>query len=270
MISKTSLVRTGICLLFLCMITIQMFLVFDQYMGNGMDNNGTTPMSLWWLTQFAGTESLIMIDTLQLIIFTCLGSACGVYMKNNQFFTFVHQRIGYKRFLKSLYMQSFIAAFSFSVITNVYSLILFSVLCKQMPSFVKIDDLLINTAFQDNTLPSWLVFVLMSALGWGIYAILICSIGLFIRKNSVYLVSGAIIGTLLIVVPAMLIFNDSLRYLFSIVILPSLLVPGQVHFFQNFDTPPNVFLIFIFAASLYVVISSLIAKKWIKAIQTHG
>lgn len=270
MISKTNLIRISVCLVYFCVITGQIVLLFSKYIGYGMDITSTRAMQLWWEIQFSGVSSSTILDVLQMIVFTTLLTYISIYIKNNQFFTLVHQRTGYSRFLQSTFLKSFCSAFFLSFITHIYGLVLFSILCKQIPSFVKIDDIYINTAFQDNTFISWFIFVLLSAIGWGIYAILICSIGLFINKNSVFFVSGAVIGTLLIVVPAMLVANDLLRYLFSIVILPSLIIPGQLHFFQNVGTPPNVWLIFGLSACLYTGVSVLLAQKWVHDTQSHG
>lgn len=270
MFSKTNTIRIGALLLYLSLMTIHTISVFNEIGITVFDINGEMQMYLWWDVQFSGADADPVVNILSLILFTTFGSYTAIYIKNNPFFIFVQQRTGYKRFLKSTFLETFCTCVCVALITKAYELLLISALCKQLPSNVKLDELFLTTAFRDNTWGSWLTFVLLSSIGWGIYAILICAIGLFIKKNSVFLVSGGVIGILLILVPAMIAFNEPMKVLVSPVLLASLIEPGQLTLFHGDITLQMIVLFYLLAISVYLVVSGLLVKHWVHDTQTNG
>ena len=270
MFSKTNIIRIGVLLLYLSLMTIHTIFVFNEIGITVLDINGEMQMYLWWDVQFSGADADVIISLLSLILFTTFGSYTAIYIKNNPFFIFVQQRTGYKQFLKSTFLKTFSTCVCVSVITKVYGLLLISALCKQLPSNVKLDELFLTTAFRDNTWGSWLTFVLLSSIGWGVYAILICAIGLFIKKNSVFLVSGGVIGILLILVPAMTSFNEPTKVLVSPMLLVSLIEPGQLTLFHGEITMQMIVLFYLLAIVIYLGISGLLVKKWVHDTKKMG
>lgn len=268
MLYKTKMVQVSVTILYLCLLTYQVAHVVVQYSAIQID--GTTPISLFWLIQFSGVDTSIIMDLIKLIIFTILVAYPWLYIKNNHSFSNVQQRIGYKTYLKLSTIKVFRWGFILSLLSHIYELSLLSLLLKKLPSNQPLAADLIYFAFRDNTLGSWGLFTLLAALGWGIFAVLIFCVNLFINKNSIALVSGAIIGTLLIVAPAMLLFNDAAKFLLSVVILPSLIIPGQLAFTNIKGEPFNVYLLFVLASAFYLSCAYVLSAIWVKHKQRNG
>ncbi|NVY95967.1 hypothetical protein HU830_02010 [Lactobacillus sp. DCY120] len=197
---------------------------------------------------------------------TSYGSFKSIYIKNNNYFNNVNQRIGYVSFLKKASLRTFFVAFFISLLTKIYQLILSFIILKKLPSNVVIPAEL--SPFADNRFSSCVIFIILASLGWGIYAVFIFSLGLFIKKNSIYLVLGAIVGTLLILIPGM--FSRILTYGMYILLLPTLIAPGQMTFGILGGKHPNVYIGFLLSASIYLIFSLFLMYWWMVYKQKKG
>lgn len=224
----------------------------------------------FWYIQLGGPECSVMFHTLSMILFTTFSSYIFIYIKNNQSFLNVHQRIGYKGFVRTGFIRTFLAGAFLSALTLVYELVLFAILLKQVPSNIKLEECLIQPPFDDNTISSWLIFVLLSSIGWGIYAMFIYSVGLFINKNSVFIIIGAVIGILLIIGPVLLLVSEYLAFPLTVILFQSLTAPGQLNFNVYNAYNYNVFLISTLSGIFYLTASLGLANLWIKTKQKNG
>lgn len=252
-------------ILIIYFVTITALVLNVLKVNSGLAVDGTMPLTNFWNIQLSGADSSLSLEIITMMLFTTFTPSLFIYMKNNQFFGNIHQRIGYEKFLKDSLVKSFMSAFILSFITKVYELTLISVLLNEFPSNIILEDNLIIPPFSDNTLKSWIIFVLLSSIGWGIYAVFIFSIGLFIKKNSLYLIIGAIVGSILIVVPGMLvpILGALSVPFFSTWFLPSLVAPGQMDFIISNGVNNNVYIYYIFSVLIYLTISWGLIQKWL-------
>lgn len=94
-----------------------------------------------------------------------------------------------------------------------------------------------------------ITFTLFSAIGWGVFAVFIFSLGIFIQKTSIHFILGAIIGTNLIVLPTIFVFNLGIKSIpfFSLWFLPKLIAPGQLDFNLANGHNINDYILFLFS-----------------------
>lgn len=243
-------------------ITVQ---VVDRNWSVGI--HGETPLTDFWYIQLGGAEDSIIIDSLMMTLLTILGAFLFIYIKNNRSFYMVQQRIGYTVFLKRAMIASFLGAFGLSIITKLYELIIIVLTTKKLPSNIILPKNIRfgNGPFYDNTLLSFAIFVLLSSIGWGVYAIFIFAVGLFVRKNSIFIVLGVVFGLSLITGIALgANFSLFTAHILYVILLTTLISPGQLRMgiFQLHQ--PNVYISFFWAALAYAGMSWLIMKLWLK------
>lgn len=268
MTNKRKTIQILSVLIYLAMTTC--LVMSEVHTNRELNIDGNSPLTYFWNIQLGGVDSSLIFDAMTMILLTTFSAYLYIYIKNNQSFVNVQQRIGYKLFIQKAVVRSFLSGFLLSVFSKIYQVILIISILKKFPSNVIFEQTLIQPPFNDNTLISWSMFVLLSSIGWGVYAIFILSIGLFIKKNSVFMIIGAVIGTLLIVGPAMLLIDKSLAFFLTVILLPSLVTPGQMNFIINNGHDYNVYFIFILSVTLYTSISLLIIKNWINQTQKNG
>ncbi|MDF7638928.1 hypothetical protein PT285_05885 [Lactobacillus sp. ESL0791] len=224
---------------------------------------------LFFIVQIFGFREPMDMRLVKMILATIIGAGIFIYLKNNNSFINVQQRIGYRRFLKKGILTTFLSAASLSGLTCLYDFILIS--CLYHPFEFRVNDTgylsnLLEWYFSPSDLQTILMFVLMSSLGWGVFALLVFSIGLFIRKTALYLPIGFIIGLVLLFVPLVLVglapSNLLARQLTFTTFLPSLLAPG-IHNL-NMLPPLNPALAFIFAVVIYTTAAAILITIWYK------
>ncbi|AIM26159.2 hypothetical protein MEPL4_7c00390 [Melissococcus plutonius] len=251
--------------LFIYLVAITWLILQVIKINSGLKFNGTIPLIDFWNIQLSGVDSSLIVDTLTMILYTTFGSILFIYIKNNHTFYNIQQRIGYVKFLKISASITFLSAFLLSIFTKIYELLFIIILLRRFPSNIKLEKFLIQPPFNDNTLKSMIIFTLLSAIGWGIFAVFIFSLGLFIRKTSIYFVLGATVGTSLIVIPGIFVPILGIKSVpfFSLWFLPSLIAPGQLNFAVSNGQNINVYTLFFFSFFIYSTISWILMRQWI-------
>lgn len=227
--------------------------------------HGDTPLTDFWYVQIGGPHDSLLLDTVMMVVMTNIGAFWFIYIKNNKSFYHVQARIGYKIFLQEAASKSFLSAFFLSIATKLYELLVIVLLTKRLPSntILPVGARYGLGPFYDNTLLSFAIFVLLSSLGWGAYAVFIFALGLFIKKNSIYLVLGAVLGTVLITGIALFAtFNLNLSRVLYMLLPSTLIAPGQLQFGIFNGHSPNVYLSFLIATLIYAGSAVLLFHLW--------
>ena len=221
---------------------------------------------LFFSIQPNGWNENIINLVILLALVPIFGAGLLIYFKNNNMFSAVQQRVGYHGFIKAGIINSFIIGVVFSLLTNFYQLALINLF--YYPFFFKTRpiELYIGARpgyFSTNQLIDLCSYVTLAAIGWGIFAILIFSIGLFVSKNSIYLVLGPCVGmglTLLSIIISRL-GNEFLLFLSYLWFPFAVLAPGQ--FALGSRLPPiNSYLLFVLVALLYLLFAAYLIKLW--------
>ena len=190
MLSRTKKFVLIILIIYLLLITWQFVTATKDGAGLIPANGKAVDISvmLFFSIQPNGWNENIISLVMMLAFVPTFGTGLIIYFKNNNMFGAVQQRVGYHKFLKTGVINSFVVGFLFSLITNIYQLALISVF--YYPFFFKTRPLKLYIGarpgyFSTNQLIDLCSYVTLAAVGWGIFAILIFSIGLFIVKNSI-------------------------------------------------------------------------------------
>ncbi|MBZ5965070.1 hypothetical protein KIJ11_06575 [Leuconostoc gelidum subsp. gelidum] len=258
-----------IFLVFGGIVTIETLLAIFE--ANTLPHNALNTSNTFYMLQFGNVSEIVSI--LMLIMIPISGSLLFTYIKNNNYFYSFIQRHSYKNFLSKALIVTFLTAFIFSLVILLYQLLLISLSIHPL-DWRNIDAKNVIsgvTMFDDGNLSSTVKFILLSSFGWGIYANLVFSIGLFIKKNAINIISGGIIGSSLIIVPALIshLFQGTLLKMVYIVSLPTLIAPGQMNV-QYFGNQNQLYLYFVLSTIVYMSLTLGIVYFWIKKKQKEG
>ena len=269
MLSRTKKFVLIILIIYLLLITWQFVTAAKDGAGLIPTNGKAVDISvmLFFSIQPNGWNENIINLVMMLAFVPTFGAGLIIYFKNNNMFGAVQQRVGYHKFLKIGVINSFIVGFLFSLITNLYQLALIRIF--YYPFFFKIRPrkLYIGARpgyFSTNQLTDLCSYVTLAAVGWGIFAILIFSIGLFVSKNGIYLVLGPCVGLGLTLLSILISMGNKILLFVSYTWFPfAVLAPGQ--FALGSRLPPiNSYLLFMTVALLYLLFAACLIQLWQK------
>lgn len=258
-----------IFLVFCGIVTIETMLVIFE--SNTLPHNALNTSNTFYMLQFGNVSEIV--STLMLIVIPISGSLLFIYIKNNNYFYSFIQRYSYKKFVAKALIATFLTAFIFSLVILLYQLLLISLIIHPLDwKHVDAKNTISGvTLFDDGNLSSTIKFILLSSFGWGIYADFVFSIGLFIKKNAINIISGGIIGSSLIIVPALIShsFQGVLLKIVYIFSLPTLIAPGQMNF-RDFGNQNQIYLYFCLSTIVYMSLTLGIVYFWIRKKQKEG
>ncbi|RMC24159.1 MULTISPECIES: hypothetical protein [unclassified Lactobacillus] len=266
MLKRTKVMYITILILYFLLITVHVFLGIHDASGL-LSAKGNISVGLFFALQSGGGGSNILVDISQMSLLTIIGSAFFVYLKNNNIFSNVQQRIGYATFLKQSLKNTFGAAAILSLATNLYEMFLINWF--YFPFMYKTNDQVYLHAIRSanilaDDLSEILLFIFLSAIGWGIFAILVFSVGLYIRKNAFYPIIGPLLGLILILLPTLGNMNNLIWHTFSYAwFFFSLVAPGQYTFISQAPPIKPIFA-FIIATFIYLAIAAVLISVWYK------
>ncbi|WEV41004.1 hypothetical protein [Lactobacillus sp. ESL0681] len=247
-------------ILYLILITIYAFTTFKDRAG--LLKQGNISVHTFFELQ-SGLNDNIMVDILEMFLFPLLGSVLFIYLKNNSLVN-LQQRIGYRGFLKRGITTTFLAGAGISLLTNLYEMGLINWF--YYPFVYNFADPDLNSFrpsnLTNNDLTEIILFIIFAAIGWGIFAIFIFSVGLFVRKTALYFAMGPVLGLILILLPILGNIHSLVWRVFSYSwFVYTLIAPGQYTFIS--EAPPiKPGLSFVIAAIIYLAIAALLIGIW--------
>ncbi|WEV70470.1 hypothetical protein OZY43_05875 [Lactobacillus sp. ESL0785] len=249
--------------LFFLLITWHVFSAIKD--NQGILIKGNISVHLFFTMQSGGGNDGIMVDLIMMLVFSIIGSGIFVYLKNSNIFSGVQQRVGYRQFLKKGIINTFLSGMGLSLITNLYEMLLINWF--YFPFVYNFHDTNLSEGmrpgyFTTNDLTEILLFIILAAIGWGIFSVLVFSVGLFVQKNALYISIGPILGLILILLPILGNMNNLVWRTFSFSwFLYTLVAPGQYTFMSQ-RPPINSLVAFILAGVIYLVVALLIINLW--------
>lgn len=251
--SRSRKIAVSLVCLYLILVTWQIFYEIGQNKMLRFDPDHF--LYMFFGIQFGGVlDDAFSLYLFEFSLIPVIGSALAVFTKNNNSFSNYQQRSGYHGYLKTACLRAFGTGFGLAVLINIYQMIIISLFYSpfvyQNPSFFLWDNSG-GVSLSQNSLVALVLYILMSAIGWGSFSLLILAVGLWIKKNSLYLVSGSIIMLICILTPTLIIANSgSLLILSDMLFLPNIMSPGLLSF-VNAHQPVNVYgLYFLTLATL--------------------
>ncbi|WEV44166.1 hypothetical protein OZX56_02755 [Lactobacillus sp. ESL0684] len=265
MLKRTKKIISITIILYFFLITCHTFVSIKDGQGI-LSAGGNISVSIFFEMQAGGGNGSEIVDLTMMAVLSVIGSGLFIYIKNNNMFDSVQQRLRYKRFLMKSVITTFLAATGLSIFTNLYEMSLINWF--YFPFTYKMNDPFLRSHrpsnFTNNDFVEILLFIILGAVGWGIFAIFIFSIGLFVRKNAFYIIVGPIIGLVLILLPILGNIHSLIWRVFSYSwFVYTLIAPGQYTFIS--EAPPiKPGLSFIIAAMIYLAAAVLLISIWYK------
>ena len=248
-------------LFYLIVVTYCIFAAIKDEQGVRLSN--TSAITMFYYIQFSGVDSSLTKDVLNLLIISGLSSFYIIFMKNNNQFNNIIQRVGYKKFFLKSIVNVFCTVSLLTVFVYLYELIVINWFYFPLNFSGTILPGEFAATFSSNFGVQTIWYILSSSIGWGIFAVLIFSIGLFIKKNAIYLILSAIVGLALIMFIFLLPINSFTIFLANITIILNLIAPGQVSIHSQFP-PLGLPLTWVIIAIIYASVSFLLIKLWYK------
>ncbi|MCZ3727523.1 hypothetical protein [Lactobacillus jensenii] len=109
-----------------------------------------------------------------------------------------------------------------------------------------------------------LTYIVTSSIGWGIFSVFIFACGLYIKKNPLFIVSGAVLGLILLLLPTLYgMMNYFLYAVANVTEISTLIAPGMIDFASQ-KAPGGIMIIWIISAILYALIAWILMMTWQK------
>lgn len=138
-----------------------------------------------------------MIGAIAIFLFvTIVGAALAINIKNNHELYNVVSRTGWNNFLTNSTAYAFLGAVGLYWLECLLEILLISIFYKEF-GYVPYNETVLlrgDGYFSLNNLANLLIKIIFFGLGWGIYATFIFSVALFVKKNSMCLFLGAVVG----------------------------------------------------------------------------
>ncbi|TSO26965.1 hypothetical protein [Lactobacillus sp. LL6] len=212
---------------------------------------------------FGFADDGFITSMMPLLLIPVFSSFYIIFIKNNNGITNIIQRIGYKKYLQTSVLHVFSFASVFALGVQLYEIVLINWFYS--PFAFTSNSLVVSQRphFTSNSLIHLIAYLITSSVGWGIFAVLIFAIGLFIKKNAIYLISGAVVGLALMLFFALFPINSITVFVANITTIFNLIAPGQVSIHSQFP-PLGLPLTWIIIAIIYASVSFLLIKLWYK------
>ncbi|MDF7673119.1 hypothetical protein PT281_07575 [Lactobacillus sp. ESL0701] len=272
MLKKTKRIIIMLIITYLILLTWQIFTGIKENQGV-LSSKGNISVALFFDLQIGGWNDKIEIDIVRMVLVSTLVAGLFIYLKNSNMFSNIQQRIGYRQFLKKATFNTFLCGMSLSIITNLYEMLLINLF--YFPFVYNFHDIGLSEGmrpgyFTTNDLTEIIVFIMPAAIGWGIFAILVFSVGLFVQKNALYIGVGPILGLILILLPVLGNMNNIVwrTFVFSW-FLYTLVAPGQSTFMGQ-RPPVNSLVAFVLASLIYLTVSLLLINFWYRRKRRKG
>ncbi|MCT7875191.1 MAG: hypothetical protein N4Q11_02690 [Lactobacillus iners] len=251
-------------LAYLILITYTILSAIKAEMRPGITIDAESFIYMFELVQpFGVYDGFLLTGTL--LILPIIGSFVPIFVKNNNELNNVVQRIGYGNFLKKSVCQTFIVGLGFSFISQIYEIILIN--WNYAPIAFSNDSFYLaqrfNT-FSNNSFIQLLTYIVTSSIGWGIFSVFIFACGLYIKKNPLFIVSGAVLGLILLLLPTLYgMMNYFLYAVANVTEISTLIAPGMIDFASQ-KAPGGIMIIWIISAILYALIAWILIMTWQK------
>lgn len=275
MLKRTKIFSAVTMIFYLSLITWGAFAGIEAYQGILPSGSRVSDVSinLFFSLQPKGVNENIIAAVIMMALAPVLGSGLFIYLKNNNMFSAVQQRIDYKSFLKKGVVTTFFGAMSVSLITNLYQIGLinwfyYPFVFKTIPR--KLAQGYRPGYFSPNELFDLILYIILAAIGWGVFAVLVFSVGLFVRKNALYLILGPVLGLALVLLAVLGNMNSLIWRTFAFSwFFYTLTAPGQYTFAGQLP-PINSLVAFFIAAIIYLVIAASLIKIWYRRKRKQG
>ncbi|MBP2057382.1 hypothetical protein J2Z60_000546 [Lactobacillus colini] len=213
---------------------------------------------------FGANGSFIIMTVLPFVVISILSSFYIIFMKNTNGITNIIQRLGYNKFLKNSVLQVFSISSLISLIISIYEIIIIN--WTYFPFAFSNNGLFLSQRahFSTNSLINLISYIITSSIGWGIFSVLIFGIGLFIKKDSIFLISSLVVAFSIILICALIPINNITIFISNLIIPMNLLAPGQVSFASQPNPPLGLTWTWIINAIIYSLIAFALIKLWHK------
>lgn len=243
---------------------IQTLLIIMQ--SSEMLHGGETGTGIFYGLQLFGNMEtpwhLLIFQSLNFLILFWL----AIYVKNTAMFSMILTRKSYKQVINATLKKIFFGAFILRISQALIELLLLNFLFAPT-KLLSHSDFLINgmpAIFSSNGITNLLLYLILSAIGWGITAMLLFALSLYIKKTTLILPMVLLVNLVLVVLPGMLnlLTAGKLSPIFYLIFLPLITSPGEI----NFGTPTmpyNLLLMYTATATLCLIGTYILISKWI-------
>lgn len=143
-----------------------------------------------------GVEETMVGEIAAYLLISIVGAALSIYIKNNHELYSVVSRIGWKKFFTKSIGLTFLGAVILYWLGCLVEVPIISMFYHGFVYMPHNEIILIrgDGYFSLNNLANLLTKVVLFGIGWGIYAVFIFSVALFVKKNSMCLFLGPVVG----------------------------------------------------------------------------
>lgn len=211
-----------------------------------------------------GVEETMAGNIAVYLLLPIVGSDLAIYIKNNHELYSVIGRTGWKKFFQKSLSYAFIGAADLYWLGCLLEVLIISIFYRQFVYMPRAEIMLMrgDGYFSLNNLANLLIKVLLFGIGWGIYAAFIFAVALFIKKTSLCLFLGPVVGYLIFLQENLSIdVGETFSNISNIWDIVNLTNPLERWVGEN-QFPAIYYLNYVTTAVFYIVLTAVLLRLW--------
>jgi hypothetical protein len=239
----------------------------------GMQKSPGAGIALFYQLQIGGGDSTIWGYASLLGIAPIMVSWLLIYQKNRKVLGNVFLRITPARYIRRFYWYTFAVTAVTIAAIFVIEFLLIALLYGSTQLFNPSSYLRMVKViyFSQNDLYNILIFALFSSIGMGVFAVLTTSIGLWVSRTPVFMLTGLILSIFLTLGPALLdqITQGRMTVFLYSTFFTTLVAPGQMTFGGKLPSA-NLWFAYLLSLVLYSFLALLSTSLWLRKTRRGG
>lgn len=219
---------------------------------------------LYDMVQSDGANETVIGEVASYLLVPMIGASFAIYMKNSHEIYSIISRIGWNCFFKKSIKYTFWGAAFLYWLGCLIEMVMINIFYHHFVYQPFAQDILIrgDGYFSLNNLVNLFIKTALNGLGWGIFALFIFSIALFIKKTSLCLFLGPIVGYLITVQESLSVHISGLvcavSNFWDIINIINPMGNGRV---EN-PSPAIYYLNYATTAFFYITLTAVLLRIW--------
>ena len=263
MLTKTKrLIITGIVAYLLIIAGQVEYAIYDNLPVSATNNYAFN--YLFDTVQPYGSDETMIGSIAIFLLLPIIGSGLAIYIKNNHELYSVIGRTGWKSFFKKCMGYTFWGATGLYWLGCLLEILMINTFYHPFIYTAFSNDILQGGYgyFSLNSLANLLIKIILNGIGWGIYALFILSVALFINKVSIALSLGPVIGFVIILqerfAPDVGRVLTNISNIWDITNITNPLEKG----IAGLPTPAIYYLNYVTTAVFYIALTAVLLRLW--------
>ncbi len=219
---------------------------------------------LYDMVQYGGANETVIGEVASYLLVPMIGAGLAIYMKNSHELYSIVSRIGWSQFFKKSIKYTFWGATILYWLGCLIEMVIINIFYHHFVYQPFAQDILIrgDGYFSLNNLANLVIKTILNGFGWGIFAIFIFNLALFVKKTSLCFFLGPVIGYLITIQESLSgDIGGTVRVLSNIWDITNIMNPIENAMVQD-PSPAIYYLNYATTAIFYITLTAVLLRIW--------